>query len=691
MEAPAAAKEVGRQLEAAARSLSWWQRLCVLAVGLLLLLAALIVGGGWIFFLAVLVGIAVALWDQAREAVKPLLDLGGTVLPLLFPAVVAAVVGIYLLPAPVQLALIPLVILATWFGLLRPWLGQSVDAVVAAVQWFTPRRALVHFLIAALVVAVIVAVVVAASDLSPHDLNPVQHRAGAASTILAVAFIGWMLAMLLRLVGFGNSLIRLLIALVAIPLLYRGATYAGLIGGYDRLAGHWWAEPGLLAAVLAGLLAIAVVAQIVEMIVHPEVPEKGRFASRWGLPDGLAATLSGLGFVIVLLAGIGIGIAALEGVREEADYQRQGDALPAGVAPGQPPPGEWPKDIPLDPQNDLRLAAQYSPVLQMTKGERWAPESVDEYVRRAYLIRSNGKARTNLDPSKLGRYRCKPLDKPPCFTLTVSQVDKHGTVTDECSSGSLPCARPITHREGRRYQGAAYFRVLRLGRKPPDKSPNAFRDVGHYFRPGQQPSTLIQYWFFYPYDEWSRPVLTGQLTQRHEADWEAVTVGLSGTGPIFVAYSAHCGSTELAWGKTRAAADQDTDLHPLVAVAEGSHANYARAHDSRAPDWAACAHGPEGVTKLISYASNIRDETGDAWTWTPSELLPADQRFEPMNFPGTWGLRDITNLKNQRSQPLGTPGPGPATPSLQDLWQNPLKKIFCHANSSVDTSTALGC
>jgi hypothetical protein len=32
-----------------------------------------------------------------------------------------------------------------------------------------------------------------------------------------------------------------------------------------------------------------------------------------------------------------------------------------------------------------------------------------------------------------------------------------------------------------------------------------------------------------------------------------------------------------------------------------------------------------------------------------------------------------------------------ATPSLQDLWQNPLKKIFCHANSSVDTSTGLGC
>ena len=691
MEAPAAARRVGRRIEAAARSLSRWQRLWVLIAGLVLVAAALLVGGGWIFFLALLVGIIIALWDDAREAIRPLFDLGGSVLPLLFPVFAAVVVGIYVLPPATQLVLIPVVILAAWFGLLRPWLGQSVDAIAAAVRWYTPRRAFIHLAIVAVGVAVIVAVIVASSDLSPHDLNPVQHRAGASSTILAIAFSGWFLAILLRLLGFGSSLIRLLIALAAIALLLRGATYAGLIGGYDRLQDKWWAEPTLLAGVLGGLLLVAVIAQVLEMILQPEVAEDRRLASRWGLPDGLAAALSGLGFVIVVLAGIGIGVAALEGVREEASYDHQGDALPDGVTPGQPAAGQRPEDIPLDPANDIRLARQYSPVLQMTAGERWAPQSVNSYVRRATLIRIGGKTRHDLTLDGLAQYHCRPQEQRPCFTLTVSKVDNGGRVVDECSSGSQPCARPITHREGRRYHGALYYRVLRRGRRQPDKSPDAFRHAGNYFNPGQEPSTLIQYWFFYPYDEWTRPVLTGQLTQRHEGDWEAITLGLSGTGPIFVAYSAHCGSTELAWSKTRAAAGEDTNLHPLVAVAEGSHANYPRAHDSRAPDWAACANGPAGVTKLISYASNIRDETDNAWTWSPSKLIPGDERFEPMSFPGTWGLRDITNLKNQRDQALNNPGAGPATPSLQDLWQNPLKKIFCHANSSIDTSTARGC
>ena len=49
---------------------------------------------------------------------------------------------------------------------------------------------------------------------------------------------------------------------------------------------------------------------------------------------------------------------------------------------------------------------------------------------------------------------------------------------------------------------------------------------------GQRPSTLIQYWYFYRYDEWSTPVLGGRLLQRHEGDWEAVMVGLSDTQQI---------------------------------------------------------------------------------------------------------------------------------------------------------------
>jgi hypothetical protein len=264
---------------------------------------------------------------------------------------------------------------------------------------------------------------------------------------------------------------------------------------------------------------------------------------------------------------------------------------------------------------------------------------------------------------------CEGHRRPPCYTLTVGSPDEKGE-WHSCEPGSEPCAKPHKRTGPGPYSGTAYYRVLRKGRPQPDKSPSPFAKADEYFNPGQErPTTLIQYWLFYPYDEWSRPVLAGKLTQRHEGDWEAVTVGLSDEKPIFVAYSAHCGSSELSW-----------DQAP-VAVAEGSHANYPRQEDTRPPDWLACAKGPAGVTKLISYAANIRDETGNAWTVNLDDLLPADARYQPMRFPGSWGLNDLTTLTNRRTQPIGHPGSGPLAPRLQALWLNPLQKIFCSKNS----------
>jgi hypothetical protein len=190
---------------------------------------------------------------------------------------------------------------------------------------------------------------------------------------------------------------------------------------------------------------------------------------------------------------------------------------------------------------------------------------------------------------------------------------------------------------------------------------------------------LIQYWFFYRYNEWERQILTGTLAQRHQSDWEFVTVGLDkNAAPLFLAYSEHCGGTWRPWDQVPTVTEGST--HPLVAVALGSHANYVSTDERRSPDWASCGGTavPKGFLSLLSYASNVRDETSFGTEIPPDQLhliRATDGKF-PMNFPGTWGANDLTVLENKRELTLKQ-GAAPATPSFQRSWIDPLATIFC--------------
>jgi hypothetical protein len=160
-----------------------------------------------------------------------------------------------------------------------------------------------------------------------------------------------------------------------------------------------------------------------------------------------------------------------------------------------------------------------------------------------------------------------------------------------------------------------------------------------------------------------------------------VTLGLSDAAtPVFLAYSEHCGGTWRNWNQIETA--PSAPLHPLVAVAKGSHANYVSTDERRSPDWASCGGGlPKGFLNLISYASNIRDETtfGTDIPYSDLHLIRATLKEPPMSFPGTWGANDRTTLENERTQVLKS-GSAPATPTYQPLWQDPLVTIFCGAH-----------
>ena len=316
------------------------------------------------------------------------------------------------------------------------------------------------------------------------------------------------------------------------------------------------------------------------------------------------------------------------------------------------------------------LAETYQPVLVMTDDERWAPVDVDTYLSNthghpAFMVRPNRKVQRAPALADL------PTDchgsRPPCFQLKI----KCEAAEDDCAEGE-----PDRTDQGAAVpdyrDGAAYVRIITP--EQPGGSPQAFTGIGHY---GDQLSALVQYWYFYRYDEWTRPILGGRIVQRHEGDWEAVSIGFSKTEPLFVAYSAHCGGTWVPWRKADLAETAPPRVHPLVAVAEGSHANYTHTQDRRAPDWAGCKGVPQGTTSVLSFASNIRDETSYGWDWLPAKTHFVNNSKPPMSFPGTWGGNDYTEIDNFRSQRLGAEGRGPATPPLQPLWYDPIGTIFC--------------
>jgi hypothetical protein len=216
-----------------------------------------------------------------------------------------------------------------------------------------------------------------------------------------------------------------------------------------------------------------------------------------------------------------------------------------------------------------------------------------------------------------------------------------------------------------------------------DGSPDPFAGSGQLGPTGGrelalETSTLIQYWYFYSYDEWRTPVAVGQLTQAHAADWEVVTVGLSRTAPLWVAYSQHCAGSYAEWSHVRVAGSDPRRLRPLVAVANGSHANYLVAEQSRVPNFAECSNISQDRLKLLSYAANIRDRTDDKQPWapTPSELHLVRATSPEMGFPGWWGPFDRMRLQTFHRDFKFPARHGPASPALQALWQAPVRNIL---------------
>lgn len=598
-------------------------------------------------------------------ATGPVMSLVRTLRPLLLPLFVVVAIGAAGKPLLFQIVVCAALVLIAWFGIVMPERRRSEEEAERSEQdqrrW--ERNLVWKVLLSSGVAIGLGALVVAVTRLAGGLVNPYFETIGnLASGFLLVALTIWVAALLLRLLSYTKTPLRAVLAFdIGLALVVLAMAF-GAIPANEAVNDAWPQLATVFGVAALALLGLDVARSVVE----------ARRGKEREAPSGRRpwrSYVAGAGFNAAAVAAVVLAVATTYGM---VDAARKGEPL-------TPPDEEVAAARPLGESGGgeagLELARRYAPVLVFAADERWGPMRVEPYVAAATLSGPPGTDRRVRSLADLPR-DCPEFGQSRCYRLSI-----------ECDTGTrrgrLGTARELcegrTREEGRLYRsGAVYVRVLEKGRIPAGEPPGAFAAVGPF---GDRLRTLIQYWYFYPYNEWRAPLFAGLLVQRHESDWEGVTIGLDDQDrPLFVADSAHCGGSWRSWREVEASTRvPGPRTHPLVAVALGSHANYPSAEEKRSPDWAACAKKlPSGTATALSYASNIRDRTEYGWLWfpPPDGWLEARADRPPMSFPGLWGADGEIVLRNFQANLLASET-APATPSLQALWREPVRTIFC--------------
>ncbi|MEP7223843.1 MAG: Vps62-related protein [Actinomycetota bacterium] len=176
----------------------------------------------------------------------------------------------------------------------------------------------------------------------------------------------------------------------------------------------------------------------------------------------------------------------------------------------------------------------------------------------------------------------------------------------------------------------------------------------------------LQYWFWYPYNDYSPTFPPGDLWQVHEGDWEAVSVILDTRGePVAAGYSQHSAGKRRDWAKVPKKGD-----HPLVYVALGSHANYFAPGDNRLDPRVV---DPLLIEIITSYGAQPVDHTGKGPTRRPRVVRVGKTSPRWMAFAGTWGEDGYLHFPG--NAPLAS-GAGPRGPAFHEQWRSPVREVL---------------
>ncbi|HEX8103700.1 MAG TPA: Vps62-related protein [Solirubrobacteraceae bacterium] len=182
--------------------------------------------------------------------------------------------------------------------------------------------------------------------------------------------------------------------------------------------------------------------------------------------------------------------------------------------------------------------------------------------------------------------------------------------------GADPTAPVLVHDAAERSPATS---VAAAGRGGP-AGPVAYRRVSGAWR---------QYWLFYADNPQDRGIVR---TGRHEGDWELVQYRVGGRGrPLEAVYAQHSGAERCG-----AAAIELRGGHPVVHVANGSHASYFRA-GLRDRTWPDPNDESDGRGAILRPAVQPVTATDPAW----------------MRFAGRWGASRAGVVPGEQSSPRG--------------------------------------
>lgn len=333
-------------------------------------------------------------------------------------------------------------------------------------------------------------------------------------------------------------------------------------------------------------------------------------------------------------------------------------------------------------RSDEALASRFSPVLLAEEEARY-PSRIEPFLASSSFEYQDGQViRATADIDDLNNVCARGLPEL-CYRLRPRCT----TTSAPCDLGDIPSPDINT---------PVYARVLH--RYPPNKVEQQTDEQRWVFRHGaDELTTLVQYWYFYVFNEWVGDTVWGEIRQTHEGDWEAVTVGLAiddsyHVKTLFVAASAHCGGSwkdafvDVTTGPvpeefaTVFDGSDPTATHPVIYVASGSQAHY---FDDRVtiPDWPGCLRVGNPVLAAASSAYHVRENIGSdrvMRSTARTDVTLVNSSSGIVSFPGLWGAssKDAFTTITGRSFPRAGEG-APDSPGHHALWIDPLATVFC--------------
>jgi len=261
-------------------------------------------------------------------------------------------------------------------------------------------------------------------------------------------------------------------------------------------------------------------------------------------------------------------------------------------------------EAPAAHQVDMALLRRFEPLIRYNRGERFFPVGVERYVRESSLwMQRPGEEPLLLVPEgeltleKLAEPRpadfgtvyflkfIEPFNIGELATYTVQHELRQKDPRDVFQAGRGRLAR-VGY--GSRFVAALFsITLLARGRVPGDTAAaaaEAFQRMqaddprhlyfGRVVRQGGW--TALQYWFFYPFNNW-RSGFFG--VNDHEADWEMIYIYLSpapagGVAPQWVAYASHDFSGDDLRRRWDDPELEKVGEHPVIYAGAGSHSSY---------------------------------------------------------------------------------------------------------------------